>query len=181
MPIRHDAGAIPDPSTRRVARLLSLAVYVTTTGGSIATDTMTYEVTKSMVEDGSVAMSYNLYEMDAHRGVDQHGRALPRRPRRIGQDAREHAVRDALAVVGANDATRPACVCPVAPPRRAPARRHAPAVTGSSRSTRRSCCRGNAPGVRIRRRDLIRHGGSALHTHRRPPCPRGAVSHEPPT
>ena len=43
-------------------------------------------------------------------GVDQHGRALPRRPRRIGQDAREHAVRqDALAVVGANDATRPAC------------------------------------------------------------------------
>ena len=30
MPIRHDAGAIPDPSMRRVARLLlllSLAVY----------------------------------------------------------------------------------------------------------------------------------------------------------
>ena len=73
MPIRHDAGAIPDPSTCRVARqllLLSLAVYVTTTGGSMATDIMTYEVTKSMVEDGSVAMSYNLYEMDAHRGVD---------------------------------------------------------------------------------------------------------------
>ena len=94
----------------RLLLLLSLDVYVTTTGGSIATDTMTYEVTKSMVEDGSVAMSYNLYEMDAHRGVDQHGRALPRRTRRIGQDAREHAVRqDALAVVGANDAARPAC------------------------------------------------------------------------
>ena len=49
---------------------LTLAVYAATTGGSMATDIMSYEVTKAIVERGSVAMSYNVYEMDAHRGVD---------------------------------------------------------------------------------------------------------------
>jgi hypothetical protein len=49
---------------------LSLSLYAATTGGSMATDIMSYEVTKAIVEHGSVAMSYNVYEMDAHRGVD---------------------------------------------------------------------------------------------------------------
>ena len=56
--------------TARLVGLFSLCVYATTTGGSMATDIMTYEVTKNIVEHGSVAMSYNLYQMDAHRGVD---------------------------------------------------------------------------------------------------------------
>lgn len=50
--------------------LLALAVYVATTGGSMATDIMSYEVTKGIVESGTVAMSYNVFQMDAHRGVD---------------------------------------------------------------------------------------------------------------
>jgi hypothetical protein len=50
--------------------LLALALYVATTGGSMATDIMSYEVTKGIVEHGTVAMSYNVYHMDAHRGVD---------------------------------------------------------------------------------------------------------------
>jgi hypothetical protein len=50
--------------------LLTLALYVATTGGSMATDIMTYEVTKGIVEQGTVAMSYNVYQMEAHRGVD---------------------------------------------------------------------------------------------------------------
>ncbi len=36
----------------------------------MATDPMTYEVTRSIVEDGSVAMSYNVQRMEAHRGID---------------------------------------------------------------------------------------------------------------
>ncbi len=63
----------PGPVVRRVGRLVflfSLCLYATTTGGSMATDIMTYEVTKNIVEHRSVAMSYNLYQMDAHRGVD---------------------------------------------------------------------------------------------------------------
>ena len=36
----------------------------------MATDIMTYEVTKSIVERGSVAMSYDVFGMAAHRGVD---------------------------------------------------------------------------------------------------------------
>lgn len=59
---------------RRVGRLvfwLALALYVATTGGSMATDIMSYEVTKGIVEHGTVAMSYNVFHMDAHRGVDQ--------------------------------------------------------------------------------------------------------------
>jgi hypothetical protein len=65
-------AAMPD-RVRRVGRLvlaLALAGYVATSGGSMATDIMSYEVTKGMVERGSVAMSYNVYAMDAHRGVD---------------------------------------------------------------------------------------------------------------
>lgn len=61
------------PDVRRTGRLVlatALAVYLTTTGGSFATDVMTYEVTKGMVERGSVAMSYNVHDMEAHRGVD---------------------------------------------------------------------------------------------------------------
>ena len=58
---------------RRAARLVflfSLCLYGATTGGSMATDIMAYEVTKGIVERGSVAMSYNLFEMEAHRGID---------------------------------------------------------------------------------------------------------------
>jgi hypothetical protein len=58
---------------RRVGRLvflLALAVYLATTGGSMATDIMSYEVTKGIVEHHTVAMSYNVFKMDAHRGVD---------------------------------------------------------------------------------------------------------------
>ena len=54
----------------RLTFLLSLCVYLTTTGGSMATDIMTYEVTRSIVEKGSVAMSYDVFGMEAHRGVD---------------------------------------------------------------------------------------------------------------
>jgi len=50
--------------------LLALVVYLATTGGSMATDIMSYEVTKGIVEHGTVAMSYNVFQMDAHRGVD---------------------------------------------------------------------------------------------------------------
>lgn len=48
----------------------ALCLYLATTGGSFATDVMTYEVTKNIVERGSVAMSYNVHDMDAHLGVD---------------------------------------------------------------------------------------------------------------
>lgn len=64
-------GLVQD--ARRVGRLVFLfafCLYAMTTGGSMATDIMTYEVTKNIVERGSVAMSYNLYQMDAHRGID---------------------------------------------------------------------------------------------------------------
>ena len=50
--------------------LLALVVYSATTGGSMATDTMSYEVAKNIAEHGSVAMSYNVHDMDAHRGAD---------------------------------------------------------------------------------------------------------------
>jgi len=49
---------------------LALSLYVATTGGSMATDIMSYEVTKGIVEHGTVAMSYNVFQMDAHRGID---------------------------------------------------------------------------------------------------------------
>jgi hypothetical protein len=56
--------------TGRLVALLSLVVYLGTTGGSMATDIMSYEVTRGIVEHGTVAMSYNVFQMDAHRGVD---------------------------------------------------------------------------------------------------------------
>ena len=61
------------PAVRRAARWLfasALAVYLLTTGGSMATDTMSYEVTKAMVESRSVAMSGPVLSLEAHRGVD---------------------------------------------------------------------------------------------------------------
>jgi hypothetical protein len=50
--------------------LFSLGVYLATTGGSMATDTMTYQVTRSLVERGEVNVPYNMLGMDAHLGVD---------------------------------------------------------------------------------------------------------------
>lgn len=50
--------------------LFALAVYLATAGGSMATDIMSYEVTKGIAEHGTVAMSYNVFNMDAHRGID---------------------------------------------------------------------------------------------------------------
>ena len=47
-----------------------LCVYVTTTGGSYATDVASYEVTKNLVQHGTVAMSYNVLDTEAERGVD---------------------------------------------------------------------------------------------------------------
>ena len=61
------------PSARRTGRLVlvaTLAVYALTTGGSMATDVMSYEVTRAMVEQRSVAMSGKVLNLDAHRGVD---------------------------------------------------------------------------------------------------------------
>ena len=63
----------PPRSFRRTARyvfLFTLCLYGATGGGSLATDIMTYEVTKAIVERGSVAMSSNIYAMEAHRGID---------------------------------------------------------------------------------------------------------------
>jgi hypothetical protein len=45
-------------------------VYIMTTGGSFATDLASYEVTKNLVQQGSVAMSYNVLATAAERGVD---------------------------------------------------------------------------------------------------------------
>ena len=50
--------------------LLTLVLYLATTGGSMATDIMSYEVAKNIVEHGSVAMSFNVHDMEAHRGID---------------------------------------------------------------------------------------------------------------
>ncbi len=47
-----------------------LCVYVTTTGGSYGTDLASYEVTKSLVRNGSFAMSYNVLDTEAERGID---------------------------------------------------------------------------------------------------------------
>jgi hypothetical protein len=58
---------------RRTGRLVgfaALVVYLATTGGSMATDTMSYEVTKAIVEQRSVAMSGKVLNLEAHVGVD---------------------------------------------------------------------------------------------------------------
>ena len=67
-----------DPSVQRppyktalLAALLAWCVYVATTGGSFATDLASYEVTRSLVEDGSVAMRYDVFGTGYYeRGVD---------------------------------------------------------------------------------------------------------------
>ena len=56
--------------TGHLVLLLALAAYLATTGGSMATDIMSYEVTKNIVDHGTVAMSYNVFQMEAHRGAD---------------------------------------------------------------------------------------------------------------
>lgn len=63
------------PAARRAGRLIAataLCVYVATAGGSLATTdaVFTYEITKSLVTEGSVAASYNVKGAEAHRGVD---------------------------------------------------------------------------------------------------------------
>ncbi len=59
----------------RVGRLLfvlALGVYVCSAGGSLTTTdaVVTFEVTRNIVQHGSVAMSGNLLGMEAHRGRD---------------------------------------------------------------------------------------------------------------
>lgn len=72
-PARSGHGP-PSPDIVRQAGWLvlvsTLGVYLATTGGSMATDTMTYQVTKSMVERGEVTLPYSMLGMEAHRGVD---------------------------------------------------------------------------------------------------------------
>ncbi len=66
-------GALMPTGIRKIGRwlfVMTLALYGATTGGSMATDIMSYEVTKGIVESGTVAMSGNIFNMDAHRGVD---------------------------------------------------------------------------------------------------------------
>lgn len=53
-----------------LAALTAWNVYAATTGGSFATDLASYEVTRSLVESRSVAMSYNVLSTDAERGRD---------------------------------------------------------------------------------------------------------------
>ena len=65
---------LPTSGRHRVDGLLvfwlTLVLYLATTGGSMATDIMSYEVAKNIVEHGSVAMSFDVHDMDAHRGTD---------------------------------------------------------------------------------------------------------------
>ena len=53
-----------------LAALTAWNVYAATTGGSFATDLASYEVTRSLVESGSVAMSYDVLSTDAEKGRD---------------------------------------------------------------------------------------------------------------
>jgi hypothetical protein len=53
-----------------LAALIAWNVYAATTGGSFATDLASYEVTRSLVESRSVAMSYDVLATDAERGRD---------------------------------------------------------------------------------------------------------------
>ncbi len=59
-------------STRAASAVFGivLCVYLTTAGGSFATDLASYEVTKNLVQRGSVAMSYDVLETEAERGLD---------------------------------------------------------------------------------------------------------------
>ena len=60
------------PSRRTAYNIFGIvfSVYIMTTGGSFATDLASYEVTKNLVQQGSVAMSYNVLATAAERGVD---------------------------------------------------------------------------------------------------------------
>ena len=59
------------PSRRTAYNIFGIVicVYIMTTGGSFATDLASYEVTKNLVQQGSVAMSYNVLATAAERGV----------------------------------------------------------------------------------------------------------------
>lgn len=61
MSIRRATGALA---------VLVLCAYIMTTGGSFATDMASYEVTRSIVENASVAMSYDVLSWELNRGVD---------------------------------------------------------------------------------------------------------------
>ena len=65
----------PTAAVRRTGRwlfLLSLCVYTFTAGGSLTTTdaVVAYDLTQSLVERRSLALSGNLLGMDAHRGAD---------------------------------------------------------------------------------------------------------------
>jgi 4-amino-4-deoxy-L-arabinose transferase-like glycosyltransferase len=66
-------GPTSRPAPYRLAALagaLAWCVYAATTGGSFATDLASYEVTASLVEDGSVAMRYDVLHTEYERGAD---------------------------------------------------------------------------------------------------------------
>lgn len=109
-----------DGRARAVGRWLfafTLSAYLATAGGSMATDPMSYEVARSLVEHGSVALSYQVLGLEAHRGIDGRyyapygiGHALYNVPfylvgraleRWTGLDVRKpEAVRKAVVVLG---------------------------------------------------------------------------------
>ena len=71
----------------------------------MATDIMTYEVTKAIVEEHSVALPYNVFGMEAHRGVGGRyyapygiGLALYSVPFYILGRAADHLLKKALVV-----------------------------------------------------------------------------------
>jgi hypothetical protein len=71
------AASLPGPRSTampiRAAYLTALTawcVYAATTGGSFATDLASYEVTRALVEERSVAMRYNVLATEHERGVD---------------------------------------------------------------------------------------------------------------
>jgi hypothetical protein len=67
-----DAGPSRPPyRTAALVAALAWCVYAATTGGSFATDLASYEVTRAIVEDRSVAMRYDVFGTGYYeRGVD---------------------------------------------------------------------------------------------------------------
>ncbi|MEO8071089.1 MAG: hypothetical protein ABI652_06780, partial [Acidobacteriota bacterium] len=66
---------MPPSATSRIGRwlfVLALSVYGFTAGGSLTTTdaVVAFDVTRNIVEHGTVAMSGNLLGMEAHRGAD---------------------------------------------------------------------------------------------------------------
>ncbi|HUF48518.1 MAG TPA: hypothetical protein VMM93_11935 [Vicinamibacterales bacterium] len=53
-----------------LSALIAWCVYAATTGGSFATDLASYEVTRALVEERSVAMRYNVLDTEHERGPD---------------------------------------------------------------------------------------------------------------